>query len=146
MFKRVAIAAALSVLAIPVSAVQATAAPVVRFTKVYYDSPGKDTRTNSSLNAEWARIHNFSTTRRSLTGWTVRDASGHVYRFGTFSLAPGATVTLHTGHGTNTATNRYWGSGNYIWNNTGDKAILRNQAGSLIDSCAWTSGGSYKVC
>ena len=49
--------------------------------------------------------------------------------------------------GTNTAGTRYWGSGNYVWNNTGDKAYLRTSSGTSIDTCAWTSKGSgYTTC
>lgn len=124
----------------------AQAASPIRFTTIYYNSPGTDTGSNASLNAEWVRIHNFGSRARSLTGWTLRDRSGHVYRFPAFTLRPGATVTVHTGRGRNTATNLYWGSRWYIWNNTGDKAILRNQSGVLVDSCAWRGGGSSVAC
>ncbi|MFN2537747.1 MAG: lamin tail domain-containing protein, partial [Mycobacteriales bacterium] len=98
----------------------ASAASTVLIGKTYYDSPGSDTRTNTSLNAEWVTIKNVSSTARSLQGWTLRDASGHVYTFGTFTLGGGKSVVIHTGKGTNTTTHRYWGSGSYIWNNTGD--------------------------
>jgi hypothetical protein len=124
----------------------AQAAPVVRFTKIYFDSPGSDTGSNYSLNAEWARVKNFSSKARILTGWTIRDPQGHVYKFPTFTLRAGYSVTLHTGNGTNTATNLYWHEDNYVWNNSGDKAILRNRVGTLIDTCSFTGAGSYKIC
>lgn len=83
----------------------------LRFSKVYYDSPGADFGSNMSLNAEWIRIKNYSTTtKKYLTGSTVRDKSGHVYRFGTFALVPGSSVTLYTRKGTNSSSKRYWGS------------------------------------
>ena len=125
----------------------AGAASSISFGRIQYNSPGSDTRTNTSLNAEYVRIHNSASHGISLKGWTVRDASGHVYTFGTYTLGAGKTVTLHTGKGTNTSTNRYWGSGNYIWNNTGDTATLKNSGGTRIDVCSWTSAGSgYKYC
>lgn len=34
------------------------------------------------------------------------------------------------------AKNVYWGSGNYIWNNTGDTATLRNASGKTVDTCS----------
>jgi hypothetical protein len=46
---------------------------------------------------------------RTLTGWTVRDLANHVYTFTSFKLAPGQSVTLHTGKGTNTSSYLYWG-------------------------------------
>jgi hypothetical protein len=33
-----------------------------------------------------------------------------------------STVTLHTGSGRNTASNRYWRQDGYVWNNSGDTA------------------------
>ena len=96
--------------------------------------------------AEYVVTTNVTSTTKCLTGWTVRDAAGHVYKFGTFCLGGYKTVTLHTGRGTNTAAHRYWGSGNYIWNNTGDRAYLRNAAGTQMDYCAWGSGAGYINC
>jgi hypothetical protein len=119
----------------------------IQITKVYYNSPGSDTGSNTSLNAEWVRITNTGTTSRYLTGWTLRDAQGHIYKFGTFKLAAGARVYVHTGKGTNTASHRYMQRGWYVWNNTGDKATLRRADGVWIDSCSWTSSGlGYKYC
>jgi hypothetical protein len=142
--RRLALLLALScaVLAAP----QAEASSAIQFGKIVYNSPGTDTRTNTSLNAEYVLIRNTGSTTRCLTGWTVRDAAAHVYTFSTFCLGGYKSVTLHTGHGTNTSTNRYWGSGNYIWNNTGDKAYLRNAAGTQADYCAWGSGIGYLTC
>ena len=69
-----------------------------------------------------------------------------MYRFGTFTLKAGASVRLHTGHGTNTATDRYWNQSQYVWNNTGDKAILKNKAGTRIDVCSWGNGPGSTTC
>ncbi len=66
-----------------------------------------------------------------MTGWTLRDQSNHVYKFGTFKLGPGKSVTVRNGKGTNTSTTRYWGSSYYIWNNSGgDSATLRTSTGT----------------
>jgi hypothetical protein len=126
----------------------ADAAGAIQFRKFYYDTPGSDARTNTALNGEWFDLKNVSTTSRNLYGFTVRDNSSHVYRFGsTFYLRPGYTVRIHTGKGTNTSTNRYWGQSWYIWNNTGDKATLKNREGTVLDTCSWSSRGvGYKSC
>jgi hypothetical protein len=125
----------------------ADAAPVVKIIKVYYDSPGADTRTNTSINGEYVVVKNMTTTTRVITGWTVRDAAGHIYKFGTFSLGGGKTVTLYTGKGTNSSTRRYWGQTNYVWNNDKDTASLRNASGSLIQTCSYNSTAvDYKTC
>ncbi|MFI5958141.1 lamin tail domain-containing protein [Cryptosporangium sp. NPDC051539] len=128
-------------------AAPASAAPVVSFTRAFYDSPGSDTRTNASLNAEYVTLKNTSKAAVNLSRWTVRDKANHVYTFtGTVTLKPGATLWLHTGHGKNTASHRYWNSGNYIWNNTGDAAYLRNAAGKQIDACSWGRGSGSVPC
>lgn len=123
-----------------------TAPAAIRITKIYFDSPGSDTGSKSSLNAEWIRLKNTGSTGRYLTGWTIRDTASHVYKFGTFKLRAGYSVTVHTGSGSNTATNRYWGSGGYIWNNDGDIARLKNKAGTLIDKCSYSGAGDYLAC
>jgi len=139
----VLIAAGLAATALPSTA---DAASALRLGTIQYDPPGSDTGSNTSLNAEFVTITNHSATKRVLTGWTLRDASSHVYRFPAFALAAGATVRVHTGHGSNGAHNLYWGSGSYIWNNTGDKATLKNKAGTAIDTCSWTSGTGVVSC
>ena len=53
---------------------------------------------------------------------------------------------MHTGRGTNGRYNLYWRSSAYIWNNTGDKAILRNKADNTIDTCTWGDGSGAKYC
>jgi hypothetical protein len=65
------------------------ASAAIKITKIYCDSPGADTGTNKSLNAEYVVIKNTGTTRKALTGWTLRDASKHVYKFPTFRLGAG---------------------------------------------------------
>jgi hypothetical protein len=110
-----------------------------RITAIYFDAPGPDTRTNSSLDAEWVRIANTTGSRKVLTGWTLRDSASHVFTFPSFALGAGAAVKVHTGSGTDTAGNLYWRQGNYIWNNSGDTAILRNASGSVLDRCSYTS-------
>jgi Lamin Tail Domain len=121
--------------------------PTLYFSKAYVNSPGTDTGTNASLNSEYVVISNSSyTASYNLTGYTVSDRSAHVYKFRTFVLKPRASVVLHTGSGTNTSTNLYWGSRAYIWNNTGDTSYLKNSVGTLKDSCAWGSVSSYVYC
>ena len=131
---------------LPATAAQAST-PTINITKVYVNSPGTDNRTNTSLNAEYVVLKNTTTKTISLKGWTVRDRSSHIYTFATFSLAAGKSVTLHTGHGTSTTTNRYWGSGNYIWNNTGDTAYVRKPSSTTnVDTCTWGTVASYVNC
>ncbi|MCI0686213.1 MAG: lamin tail domain-containing protein [Sporichthyaceae bacterium] len=114
----------------------------IQIVLVFYNSPGSDNGSNSSLNSEYVTIKNTSSVARSMTGYTLRDRAGHVYTFGTFTLGAGKSVTVHTGKGTNSSTHKYWGREAYVWNNTGDTAYLRNAFGTLRDSCTW-SGSSH---
>ena len=108
--------------------------------------PGNDTGTNTSLNAEYVSIGNHVSTSRNLRGWTLRDNQSHVYSFPNITVGSGKSVTVHTGKGTNTSTNLYWGSRNYIWNNSGDRATLRDAQGHQIDTCSWGNGSGSINC
>jgi hypothetical protein len=131
-----------------VAAGPAQAAPAMRFHSTQYDSPGKDTRSNTSLNAEWIALVNTGSTAVNLSGWKIVDKS-KTYTFGNVTIAgKGGKVYLHTGKGTNSKTHLYWGSGNYVWNNTGDTATLRTKAGRTHDTCKWgyKSGRTRIAC
>jgi hypothetical protein len=147
-FAMLAVSVLVAVASLAVASAPAQAAGAIQFRRIQYDSPGTDTGSNTSLNAEYFQLKNVTTRTFNLYGWTVRDAAGNTYRFGsTFYLRPGYTVTVRTGKGTNTSTTRYWGRSWYVWNNTGDKAYLRTPSGLLVDYCAWTSvGAGYKYC
>src|SRR3954468_23563858 len=82
----------LPLLVVPFTVGQADAASAVRISGVQYDSPGSDTGSNYSLNGEWVKITNYASTRRTLTSWTLRDTSNHVYRFATFTLGAGKSL------------------------------------------------------
>lgn len=127
-------------------AAPAQAASSVRFSYVQYDSPGKDTGSIASLNAEWVRVTNPSARARDLTGWVIRDKAGHVFRFPQFTLGAGQSVRVHTGPGANTRTDLHWRSRAYIWNNTGDTATLKTRAGRTVDVCRWGDGDGSTAC
>jgi hypothetical protein len=140
-------ALALAAATLVAGAPPAAAASGLQLGKVNYDPPGKDVADDAQLRAEWLVVKNVTSTTKCLTGWTVRDAANHVYTFGSFCLAGYKAVYLHTGKGTNTSSNRYWGLGWYVWNNTGDSAYLRNSSGTLMDTCKYPGGSpGYYAC
>jgi Lamin Tail Domain len=124
----------------------ATAPAAIKIDRIYFDSPGSDYGNNSSLNAEWIRLKNTGSSSRSLTNWTIRDKAGHVYRFGTYRLRAGKTVTVHTGSGANSARHRFWHQDWYVWNNDGDRARLKKPNGTTVDSCSYLGAGSAVNC
>jgi lamin tail-like protein len=95
---RALLIAFLVVAASVLTAVQANAAATVYIYKVYFDSPGSDTGSNSSLNAEYVVIKNGDNVSHSISGWTVRDRAGHRYTFPDgFRLGAGKQAIIHTG-------------------------------------------------
>ncbi len=147
---RKAVAAVVSIvaaaLAVTFAVTPAEAAGGVVLYRAYYNSPGTDTRTNASLNAEYVVLKNTTATAKYVKGWTLRDKQNHVFTFPTTTIGPGKLMYVRTGRGTANYANRYWGQGNYIWNNTGDTAYLRTPAGLQVDTCSWGSTGNWKNC
>ena len=73
-----------------------------------------------------------------MSGWTLSDAAGYAYDFPSgFTLDAGATVTVHTGSGTDTSTDLYWGYASAVWNNAGDTATLTDDAGNTVDAYSY---------
>jgi predicted lipoprotein with Yx(FWY)xxD motif len=115
----------------------APAPAAVRIVGGNWNPPGNDNHP-PALNAESVRIKNFSTSRKSLTGWRILDYRGtHVFRFPTgFSIGPGETVTVFSGRGTRTATHLYWGrTTGEVWGNAfPERAYLRDAAGRTVST------------
>nr|WP_274326230.1 lamin tail domain-containing protein [Halosimplex aquaticum] len=98
--------------------------------EIHADAQGNE---QENLNDEYVVFRNTGTEPLDLSGWTVADAADHTYTFPDgFTLAPDATVTLHTGSGSDSDTDLYWGSGSPIWNNGGDTVIVTNPAGDEV--------------
>ncbi|MFJ2056919.1 lamin tail domain-containing protein [Streptomyces sp. NPDC087908] len=143
-FAAVTAAAASGVLLLPT---QAQAAGSVHLYKIYYDSPGTDHRSNTSLNAEYVQIRNTTGAAVNLRGWTLTDAANHKYTFGNYVLGKGKIVTVRTGRGTNSTANVYQNRGAYVWNNDRDTATLKKSNGARVDTCSYNSTRvDYKWC
>lgn len=109
----------------------------MEISRVQYDSPGPDDRSNRSLNQEWADITNYSRRSVNLDGWTLSDTDGHTYTFDHYRLGGRATVRVHTGLGRDTRTDLFQDRRAYVWNNDRDRATLRNDHGRFIDDASW---------
>jgi micrococcal nuclease len=93
------------------------------------DAAGDDTE---NLNDEYLVFENRGEAPLDLAGWTVSDEAGKTYTFDALTLDPGERVTLHTGRGTDTETDRYWGRNGAVWNNGGDTVTVRDADGALV--------------
>ncbi|GGP32416.1 hypothetical protein GCM10018980_68450 [Streptomyces capoamus] len=111
--------------------------PVVYISDVQYDSPGRDDRSNRSLNAEWVELTNDSRRSVNLDGWTLSDEDGHTYTFHHYRLNGGATVRVHTGVGRDTWSDLYQDRRAYVWDNDSDTATLRNHRDRFVDEVSW---------
>lgn len=101
-------------------------------TEIHADAAGND---NENLNDEYVTFENTGSETLDLSGWTVSDEADHSYTFPSgASLAAGESVTLHSGSGEDTQTERYWGSSQPIWNNGGDTVTVTDDTGTLVTS------------
>ncbi len=132
---------------------QAMAASPVKITAAYFQVSGVTTPpTNSQLNQEYIVIRNGGTRAVKLTGGTLRDLArpttpSHVFKFPAFKLGSGKTVRIHTGRGSNTSTNLYWGLTYFVWGDDSDTATLKTATGTTVSKCSWTSlNSSPKYC
>ena len=90
--------------------------------RIRADAAGDD---RDNLTDEYVVFRNAGAVPLAMGGWTVADESGRTYVFPDgFTLGPDETVTLYTGSGTDTDTDRYWGAGRPIWNNGGDTVTV----------------------
>ena len=104
--------------------------------EVNADAPGDD---GENPNGEWVRFTNNGDEAVDLDGWEVADESAsHRYTFSDLELDPGESVTLFTGCGDDTDTERYWCvSGSAVWNNSGDTVFLRDGNGNIVVTFAY---------
>jgi hypothetical protein len=127
----------LGALLAPQAASAAPASPVtINF--IFYNSPGRDTGSNASLNAEYVLLENNTNHQVTITHWTLTDKAHHTYKFGRKILAAHASVFVHTGRHRDQGFQVYWGRHAYAWSNTGDTAVLRNARGVVKDRCSYS--------
>lgn len=139
----VLLATLLGVVAPFVQASPALASGPVKITKIHYNQTG------NNLNTEYIVFKNTSGSTVNMRGWEIISApssDNQHYFFPRTKVAPGSKVTLYTGSGTNSKGRRYWGATSPRWDNSGDKAILKNAGGSTVDSCRYAGGGTQQFC
>jgi hypothetical protein len=94
----------------------------------------------TDLPKEHVVVENCDTTPVELRGWTLRDRSGHIYTFPNFTLGSKGAVNVWTKRGPNSQTDLFMNRDAPVWTNTGDVAILRDQAGQEISRYDYPGG------
>jgi len=94
--------------------------------EIVYDPEG------DFLDDEYVAFANEGDAAVDLTGYVVSDTAGNSYTFDGVTVAPGATVTLYTGSGTDTDDTVYWGRSAAVWNNSGDTVFLADADGNTV--------------
>ncbi|WP_018257087.1 lamin tail domain-containing protein [Halomicrobium katesii] len=102
--------------------------------RVVADAPGDD---RENPNGESVVVSNSGGDPLAIGNWTVTDEAGHRYTFPPGATVPAnGSVRLHSGSGTDTATEFYRGNGP-IWNNDGDTATLRAANGTVVAAASY---------
>ena len=94
---------------------------------VNWDPVGVDA---ANVGDEWVKVQNMSPTQTlPLGGWWIRDSFKRRLTFkpGT-EIGPGETLTVYTGHGTDTRTTAYWNLDVPMFQNPGDRHDLGDGA------------------
>jgi pimeloyl-ACP methyl ester carboxylesterase len=108
-----------------------TPAKAVWIKGINVNPPGRD------VDNEWVEIRNDTPDAVEMAGWTLRDAKNHTFKFPVFELPAGGGVKVWTKYGVNDAENLFWKRGSAVWNNTGDRAELRDAAGADVARYAY---------
>ena len=121
----------------------ALASGPMKIAKIHYAQSG------TNLNTEYIVFKNKTSHAVRMKGWEVISApssDNQHYFFPRTRIKAGHTLTLYTGSGTNGPGKRYWGSTTPRWDNSGDKAILKNASGGVVDTCQYAGGGTNAFC
>lgn len=113
----------------------------IRIHKIRYDPPGADYRTKRQLRAEYIVVKNTGKGQAS-RGLGYQGHSRTQVHVPQVSDRPWRLRQDPHREGRNVKGDLYWGSGNFVWNNDGDKASLRKQSGRTVDTCGYRGGAS----
>lgn len=88
----------------------------------------------ASVDRESIRLENPGEIAVDVGDWTIESDTGETYTFPSdATVAPGESVTVHTGSGTDLGSARYWGRSTPVWNDAAH-ATVRESNGDPVDS------------
>ncbi len=100
----------------------------VRITQIFYNGTGRFEPN------EYVQIENFDDKPIQLKDWTLRDLANNVFTFPSFLMEPGQVCQIYTNRWNASACNFNYQSRQAIWDNTGDCAYLRDDAGAEVST------------
>ena len=106
----------------------------IAVTDIHADAAGDD---RENLGDEYVVVTNRGDEVVDLAGWQLTDESGIRYTFPTTTLDAGESVTVYTGAGHDSATERYWDAGRPVWNNDGDTVRLLRPDGTVATEVSY---------
>ncbi|MDD1716169.1 MAG: lamin tail domain-containing protein [Methanolinea sp.] len=118
--------------ATPLPSAASTSGRPVSVVTVHYDAAGDDRNNMNDESVEFSAGEAVN-----LAGWTLSEGGGITYTFGAINLSPGSHLTLHTGTGTDTTIDLYWGLSSPVLGNDSDSVILRDSDGRVVDTYRW---------
>jgi competence protein ComEC len=102
----------------------------IRVVEIQADGEGAD---GSDLNAEYIVLKNTGDDLLDLSGWSVKDEDGHVHTFADgVRLEVGATMTLHSGSGSQSTTDRFWWADGPVWDDHGETITIFDDTGNKV--------------
>ncbi len=94
--------------------------------------------TTGDANGERVVILNGTDQAVNMSGWTLGDTRGHTYTFDRYVLPQDGSVTLSTGRGINTDSERYWNQSTGVFDDIGPETLtLRDANGITVDAFAY---------
>ena len=104
---------------------------------VHYNAPGNDM---TNPNGEYIVIKNVGGSTVDLMDWTVINDSYQISSKISRLVAPGGTVKIYIGSGSNTSSKLYWGKSHGILGNGGDEVILKTPFRDVASCYSWGTG------
>ncbi|MCZ4353101.1 lamin tail domain-containing protein [Roseovarius aestuarii] len=101
---------------------------------VQMNAPGTD---SANPNGEWVVVRNAGPEAVDLTGWRLKDDSADYQFLDDESLAPGDSLKIYIGSGTDSAGVRYWGNDSSILNNDNGTLEIWTPNSFAVDAYAW---------
>lgn len=93
------------------------------------DPKGRD---EDHLNDEWIEITNPADAAVDLAGWSVADeTTSNRFELPPLVLKAGATLRIHTGSGSDSATDVYLDQRDPVWSNSGETVLVADPAGVI---------------